>query len=73
MDTHSTLPAAQKRRRACIHHWVLGDPAHGEITGRCRRCKATRLFPASPESSQRFDDYRELMSDRTYYAARPRS
>jgi hypothetical protein len=55
--------------RHCVHHWVLGDPIGGEILGNCRRCRATRTFPASPESTQRFDDYREMTAP-TGYAER---
>ncbi len=55
-----------ERAQGCVHHWVLGDPVAGQILGTCRRCKATRTYPASPESTQRFDDYRELMSPASY-------
>ncbi|MEE8421957.1 MAG: hypothetical protein V3S31_04180 [Dehalococcoidia bacterium] len=56
-------------RSGCVHHWLLSDPAAGEIYGECRRCLATRSFPASPESTQRFDDYREMTAP-TGYAQR---
>lgn len=26
------------------HHWVLSSPEHGEIKGRCKRCRARRAF-----------------------------
>ena len=51
---------------SCVHHWVLSDPSNGRILGRCRRCDATRVYPASPESTDRFDDYRELTATREY-------
>ncbi len=54
------LEIVAEGRIRCVHHWVLGDPAGGQIVGSCRRCRATKTFPASPESTQRFDDYREL-------------
>lgn len=56
-------------RGHCIHHWVLDDPMSGEVLGRCRRCHASKRFPAAPESTQRFDDYREMTAP-TGYAAR---
>ncbi|MNC95788.1 hypothetical protein D3C83_129870 [compost metagenome] len=55
-----------RSRRNCVHHWLLGDPAQGTIRGQCRLCRATRTFPASPESTQRFDDYRELTAPSSY-------
>ena len=50
----------------CVHHWLLSEPSNGRILGRCRRCDATRVYPASPESTDRFDDYRELTATREY-------
>ncbi len=51
---------------SCVHHWMLGEPASGMILGECRRCKARKNFPAAPESTQRFDDYRELTAATAY-------
>lgn len=51
----------------CVHHWVLGDSIGGRILGRCRRCDASKVFPANPESTDRFDDYRELVATSSYY------
>jgi len=51
---------------ACVHHWLLGEPADGLVLGRCKRCNATRAYPASPESTDRFDDYRELTARTSY-------
>ena len=55
---------------SCVHHWLLGEPAAGWIVGRCKRCGATRTYPASPESTDRFDDYRELTAASSYHAGR---
>jgi len=33
----------------CVHHWVLGTPEEEVIRGRCKRCGATREYPASME------------------------
>jgi hypothetical protein len=64
----TTQPAVAEKRPAgaCVHHWVLGDPAAGHIDGACRRCGESRQFPAAPESTQRFDDYRELTAPTAY-------
>ena len=55
---------------ACVHHWLLGEPAGGMVVGRCKRCDATRVYPASPESTDRFDDYRELTASSSYHTER---
>ena len=34
---------------ACVHHWVLGTPEDEVIPGRCKRCGATRDYPAAME------------------------
>ncbi len=57
-------PAAA--RGGCVHHWVLADPAEGVVSGSCRRCGDQRAFPASPDSTDRFDDYREVTSPSSY-------
>lgn len=54
-------------RPACVHHWVLSDPAHGAVDGRCKRCGATRAFSSTPEGAFRFDDFRELTQSSTYF------
>lgn len=58
--------AAELEAPSCVHHWLLAEPTNGRILGRCRRCDATRVYPASPESTDRFDDYRELTATREY-------
>lgn len=60
------LEVVTSERNSCVHHWVLNDPVGGEVHGRCRHCLATRAFPASPESTQRFDDYREMTAPTGY-------
>lgn len=52
---------------SCVHHWLLSEPAGGVVLGRCLRCSATRTYAASPESTDRFDDYRELTASRSYH------
>ncbi len=54
------LQTVRDSGRGCVHHWDLMDPSGGHVAGRCRRCGATRTFPSMLESTQRFDDYREL-------------
>ena len=34
---------------ACVHHWVLGTPEEEVVRGRCKRCGATREYPAAME------------------------
>ena len=63
MTTSQTVPG---KRTRCVHHWLLEDPAAGRIRGYCRSCQATKTFPASPESTQRFDDYREMTAPSAY-------
>jgi hypothetical protein len=30
----------------CRHHWLLGAPSAGVIEGRCKKCGASRTYPA---------------------------
>ncbi|HEX5369905.1 MAG TPA: hypothetical protein VFY10_10870 [Dehalococcoidia bacterium] len=30
----------------CAHHWILGQPNAGAIQASCRKCGATRVYPA---------------------------
>ncbi len=55
------------QRPACVHHWILGDPADGQVSGRCKRCGAARAFAGTPEGTFRFDDFRELTQSSTYF------
>lgn len=57
---------ARVRRSKCVHHWILQDPAEGWVKGQCKNCNARRTYPAAPESTQRFDDYRELVAPTAY-------
>ena len=61
-----TSEAPASEAPTCVHHWLLSEPTNGRILGRCRRCDATRVYPASPESTDRFDDYRELTATSAY-------
>lgn len=60
------LEIVTAERDSCVHYWVLNDPAAGEVQGECKRCLATKVFPAAPESTQRFDDYREMTAPTGY-------
>lgn len=62
--------ATQVVTPTCVHHWMLSEPAGGWVRGTCRRCSATREYPASPESTDRFDDYRELTAASSYLGDR---
>ena len=54
----------------CVHHWMLDEPQQGAVRGSCRRCGDQRAFPASPDSTDRFDDYREITSPSSYLQER---
>jgi hypothetical protein len=41
-----TAPTTAQAPSLCVHRWVLGDVSHGTIRGHCRRCGASRTFPA---------------------------
>ena len=56
----------KRKPGACVHHWMLNEPAKGKVLGRCSNCSQVKTFPASPESTQRFDDYRELTATSAY-------
>lgn len=66
-DQAPNLIIVDEQTPHCVHHWLLGDPISGRIVGRCRRCDATKVFSASLESTERFDDYRELVATSAYY------
>ena len=63
----ASLRGSDPVRPSCIHHWVLSDPDHGLVDGRCRRCGVTRVFAGTPEDTFRFDDFRELTQSSTYF------
>ena len=46
----------------CTHHWVLAHPEDDVIRGRCKRCGATREYPASVEGASRQGVYDEAAS-----------
>jgi hypothetical protein len=50
------------RTRTCVHHWVLSAPEDDVIRGRCKRCGATREYPASVEGASRQGVYEEAAS-----------
>jgi hypothetical protein len=46
----------------CVHHWVLSLPEDDVVKGRCKRCGATRDYPASVEGASREGIYDEAAS-----------
>jgi hypothetical protein len=56
------MDMADMMTRACVHHWVLGVPDDDVIRGRCKRCGATREYPASVEGASRQGVYDEAAS-----------
>jgi hypothetical protein len=53
---------AEALTETCVHHWVLGLPENDVIHGRCKRCGATREYPASVEGASRAGVYDEAAS-----------
>jgi hypothetical protein len=50
MKTQPNAPAT------CRHHWLLGQPSAGAISGVCRNCGARRRFPADGAEARWEDD-----------------
>ena len=46
----------------CTHHWLLGVPEDEVVRARCKRCGATRDYPASVEGASRQGVYDEAAS-----------
>jgi hypothetical protein len=65
-DEHLAEVPQKPKRRGCVHHWMLQEPANGKVVGRCNNCNSAKTFPAAPDSTQRFDDYRELTATSAY-------
>ena len=53
---------ADAQTETCVHHWILGLPDDDVIRGRCKRCGATREYPASVEGASREGVYGEAAS-----------
>jgi hypothetical protein len=47
----------------CRHHWLLSEPRRGVIHGVCKRCRATRDYPAGLESMDGFLDHQDLSAN----------
>ena len=37
---------------SCAHHWLLSWPVAGYVAGVCKKCQATRTYPAYVEDRQ---------------------
>jgi hypothetical protein len=48
--------------QSCVHHWVLSIPEEEIVQGRCKRCGATRSYPATVEGASRQGVYEEAAS-----------
>ncbi len=53
---------ADAQTQTCVHHWILGLPDEDVIRGRCKRCGATREYPATVEGASREGVYGEAAS-----------
>jgi len=47
------LPATEN---VCRHHWLLDQPREGWIEGLCKKCGATRRYPAVIDDYDRGDE-----------------
>jgi len=56
------MDMAGRLTQECVHHWVLSLPDNDVIRGRCKRCGATREYPASVEGASRQGVYDEAAS-----------
>lgn len=50
----------ERQTSSCTHHWILGAPHYGTVEGACRRCGASRTYPAGLELPEAVPDYDEL-------------
>lgn len=55
-------PMPDAGTRQCTHHWVLSSPDADIVRGRCKRCGATREYPATTEGASRAGIYDEAAS-----------
>ena len=46
MSTATEIETPNETEVACQHRWLLGQPVNGEISARCRKCGADRVYPA---------------------------
>jgi hypothetical protein len=46
MKKTSETTAMEATSGSCAHHWVLGQPHDGAIQACCRKCGASRVYPA---------------------------
>lgn len=60
MPEHSGFSIVTADMPRCVHHWLLGDPAQGVITGHCKHCGANRAFPATADGTDHLRDVRDL-------------
>jgi hypothetical protein len=42
----------------CIHHWMLPEPSGPEVIGKCKLCKAARVFPTGLPALINYEVYR---------------
>jgi hypothetical protein len=56
------MDMADAQTQQCVHHWILGTPDDEVIRGRCKRCGATREYPATVDGASREGVYGEAAS-----------
>ena len=45
--------------KGCTHRWALGQPGLMGVTGTCRNCGISRLYPAALDTYEATPDYAE--------------
>ena len=50
--------------KGCTHRWVLGEPGLMGISGTCRNCGMSRIYPAALGTLEPTPDYAELDRNR---------
>jgi hypothetical protein len=56
------MSMAEMLTEQCVHHWLLAVPEDEVVRARCKRCGATRDYPASVEGASRQGVYDEAAS-----------
>ena len=53
------MEAQPVTENVCRHHWLLSAPADGWVDGQCKKCGASRRYPAVIDDYDRGDEASE--------------